>query len=51
LGFLPLIILNGAIQMALTTGFSDQTDEAYNESSNLIMETMINIRTVTSFGY
>jgi hypothetical protein len=37
--------------MALTTGFSDQTDAAYNESSNLIMETMINIRTVVSIGY
>jgi hypothetical protein len=48
---LPLVVIAGAIQKALTTGFSDQTDAAYNESSNLIMETMINIRTVVSIGY
>jgi hypothetical protein len=37
--------------MAFNTGFSDQTDAAYKDSSNLIMEAMINIRTVSSFGY
>ena len=51
LGLLPLMIISGAIQMAFSTGFSDKTDAAYKDSSNLIMESMINIRTVSSFGY
>lgn len=51
LGLLPLMIISGAIQMAFSTGFSDKTDAAYKDSSNLIMEAMINIRTVSSFGY
>lgn len=51
LGLLPLMIISGAIQMAFSTGFSDKTDAAYKDSSNLIMEAMVNIRTVSSFGY
>lgn len=51
LGLLPLMIICGAIQMAFNTGFSDKTDAAYKDSSNLIMKAMINIRTVSSFGY
>lgn len=45
------MIIAGAIQMAFTTGFSAKTDVAYKDSSSLITESMINIRTVTSFGY
>jgi ATP-binding cassette, subfamily B (MDR/TAP), member 1 len=37
--------------MEFQTGFSDKSDAAYKESSNLIMESMVNIRTVSSFGY
>jgi hypothetical protein len=37
--------------MNFTTGFSAKTDIAYKDSSNLITESMVNIRTVTSFGY
>jgi ATP-binding cassette subfamily B (MDR/TAP) protein 1 len=51
LGLLPLMIICGIIQMAFSTGFSDKTDAAYKDSSNLIMEAMVNIRTVSSFGY
>jgi ATP-binding cassette subfamily B (MDR/TAP) protein 1 len=51
LGLIPFMMLSGAIQMNLNTGFSDKTDKAYKDSSNLIMESMINIRTVNSFGY
>lgn len=51
LGLLPLMIISGVIQMAMNTGFSDKTDASYKDSSNLIMEAMINIRTVSSFGY
>lgn len=51
LGLIPFMIISGAIQMQFTTGFSAKTDSAYKDSSNLITESMINIRTVTSFGY
>ena len=36
IGLLPLMVISGAIQMAFTQGFSDKTDKAYKESSNLI---------------
>lgn len=45
------MILTGILQMSITTGFSDKTDASYKDSSNLIMESMLNIRTVSSFGY
>jgi ATP-binding cassette subfamily B (MDR/TAP) protein 1 len=51
LGLLPLMIICGIVQMAFSTGFSDKTDVAYKDSANLIMEAMVNIRTVSSFGY
>ena len=51
IGLIPLMMIAGAIQMAFTTGFSAKTDVAYKDSSSLITESMINIRTVTSFGY
>ena len=47
---MPFMIISGLIEMSLQTGFSDKTDEAYKDSSHLIMEAMINIRTVSSFG-
>jgi ATP-binding cassette subfamily B (MDR/TAP) protein 1 len=45
------MIICGIVQMAFSTGFSDKTDVAYKDSANLIMEAMVNIRTVSSFGY
>jgi hypothetical protein len=45
------MMVAGAVQMSFNTGFSDKTDAAYKDSSNLITEAMVNIRTVTSFGY
>ena len=50
LGLIPFLILGGAVQMIVTTGYSETTDAAYKDSSNLITEAMNNIRTVTSFG-
>ncbi len=49
-GLLPIMVISGAIQMAFTQGFSDKTDKAYKDSSNLISEATNYIRTVTSFG-
>ena len=51
LGLLPLIIFVGATKMAINTIFGNKKNAAYKNSSNLIMETIINIRTVSSFGY
>jgi len=31
-------------------GYSANTDEAYKDSGNLVMEAVTNIRTVASFG-
>lgn len=50
LGLIPFMIAAGVIQMKAFVGFSEQSGEAYKDSANLIMEAMINIRTVTSFG-
>lgn len=50
MGLIPLMILVGAIQMAFTNGFSSNTDAAYKDSSSLISESMLNIRTVASFS-
>lgn len=51
LGLLPLMIIAGVMQMAFNSGFSDKTDVAYKDSSNLIMEAMMNIRTVKASNY
>lgn len=51
IGLIPFMMLAGAIQMKMNTGFSDKTDKAYKGSASLIMESMVNIRTVSSFGY
>jgi ATP-binding cassette subfamily B (MDR/TAP) protein 1 len=50
LGLMPLMILSGYINMKFMVGFSEKSDEAYKDSSSIIMETLTNIRTVTSFG-
>jgi ABC-type bacteriocin/lantibiotic exporter with double-glycine peptidase domain len=44
------MIGSGIINMKFMVGFSEQTDEAYKGSTSIIMEAMVNIRTVTSFG-
>jgi ATP-binding cassette subfamily B (MDR/TAP) protein 1 len=51
IGLIPFMILAGAIQMAFTSGLGAKTDAAYKDSSAIITESMLNIRTVTSFGY
>lgn len=50
LALIPFMIAAGVIQMKAFVGFSEESGEAYKDSANLIMEAMINIRTVTSFG-
>jgi ATP-binding cassette subfamily B (MDR/TAP) protein 1 len=50
-GLIPVMILAGALQMKQSLGFSGESDTAYKDSSSLITEAMVNIRTVMSFGY
>lgn len=51
LGLIPFLIAAGAIRMAFKNGAMAKAEVTYRESSNLIMESMTNIRTVCSFGY
>ena len=51
LGLIPFIVIGGAVDMYFQTGFKEKSEDAYKDSSSLIMEALINIRTVTSFGY
>lgn len=51
LGMFPLLMIAGILEMQFNTGENQATDEAYKDSASLIMESMINIRTVTSSGY
>ncbi|CAD8092756.1 unnamed protein product [Paramecium primaurelia] len=50
LGVTPFSFISGVLQAKYLQGFSAQTDEAYKDSGNLIMEAVTNIRTVFSFG-
>lgn len=50
LGLIPFMIGAGMIHMKFNVGFSEKSDAAYKDSSSIIMEAMINIRTVCSFG-
>lgn len=50
LALTPFLIGAGAIRMAFRSG-NNKADEKYKESSNIIMESMTNIRTVYSFGH
>ena len=51
LALIPFMILAGALEMFFQAGFNQKSEDAYKDSSSLIMEALINIRTVTSFGY
>lgn len=51
LGMIPFLILSGLLEMQFSTGQNQSTDEAYKDSASLIMESMINIRTVSSSGH
>lgn len=50
LGFMPLVMLAGAIRSAFRNGLSQKEDEAMKDASQIVMESLTNIRTVVSFG-
>lgn len=51
LALVPLILAVGVIQVKKSAGFSSEAGEAYQQSTGVIMEAIINIRTVLSFNY
>ena len=50
LALAPIMVVSGLIQIKFMQGFSSETDAAYKDSGNLIMESVNNVRTVVSFG-
>lgn len=47
---MPLIMLAGFIRSKFRTGLMEQSDKAYKDSAQIVMESLTNIRTVVSFG-
>jgi ATP-binding cassette subfamily B (MDR/TAP) protein 1 len=50
LGVAPLMMVAGQIQAKFNQGFSANTDDAFKEAGAFIGETVVNMRTVASFG-
>ena len=49
-GLLPLIIFSQIIQVKLVESFSEQKDDVYNNSVQIVKESVMNIRTAFSLG-
>lgn len=49
LGLFPFIGIVGALQSSFTLGNSSTSDDIYNESSQILSETVSNLKTVLSF--
>jgi ATP-binding cassette, subfamily B (MDR/TAP), member 1 len=50
LGLIPLIILSQMIQLAFIQGFTESKGKFYGEASQILNESVMNIRTVLSLG-
>jgi ABC-type multidrug transport system fused ATPase/permease subunit len=50
LGLIPLILLSQTIQTGFTQGFSQSKSKFYDQSSQIVNESVLNIRTVFSLG-
>lgn len=50
LGLIPLIVLSQAIQFTFINGLFQSKDKIYSDSSVVISESIINIRTTFSLG-
>jgi ABC-type multidrug transport system fused ATPase/permease subunit len=51
LGCVPFMILGGAINTKFQSGYSDIDEDAYREANLLAGDTILNYRTVASFGH
>jgi hypothetical protein len=50
-GLLPFLLAAGVIRMAFRSGTALKSDKTYKDSSYLITESVLNIRTAYSLGY
>jgi ABC-type multidrug transport system fused ATPase/permease subunit len=50
LGLLPLVLLSGKMQMSFNHGMSSQTDKLHKKTHELIIDTILNYKTVRSLG-
>lgn len=50
LGTIPLICFSGGIQTAFMAGLSDRKDKLYKDAGQIVVESLMNIRTVASLG-
>ena len=51
LGCVPFMIAGGAINTKFQTGYSDIDEEAYKDANLLAGDSILNYRTVASFGH
>jgi len=51
LGCVPFMVIGGAINTKFQTGYSDIDEEAYKEANLLAGDSILNYRTVASFGH
>jgi hypothetical protein len=50
IGLIPLIILSQTIQLGFIQGFAEKKGKIYESSSQIINESILNIRTVLALG-
>jgi ABC-type bacteriocin/lantibiotic exporter with double-glycine peptidase domain len=50
LGMVPLICISGGVQAAFIAGFSANKDQMYKDAGQIVVEALMNIRTVVSLG-
>lgn len=50
LAVLPVLLIAGKLQLALTEGFSSDTDKAYKKCHQIVVEALINYKTILSFN-
>lgn len=50
LALIPILLLAGKAQMNFTVGFSTETDEAYKRSHEIVLNSILNYRTLLAFN-
>ena len=51
LGCVPFMVVGGAINTKFQAGYSDTDDSAYKDANLLAADSILNYRTVASFGH
>lgn len=50
LAVLPVLLIAGKLQLSLTEGFSSETDKAYKKCHQIVVDSLLNYKTVLSFN-